>query len=146
MIFYLLHKSIGNHLGQNLSDINLRKKTAGKIMHEQPKEINDWLTLNDYETDIIYRNIKSKKVILTLINRLTKKSYAIISRLNARAIKRAIEKLAARFNFKINTLLIDNRSESYMLDKIKRIKQIFHTNAFASSQKGSIENMHKLIF
>ncbi|WP_444704775.1 hypothetical protein ACT1UH_01850 [Mycoplasma sp. 332] len=41
-------------------------------MHEQPKEINDWLTLNDYEMDIIYRNIKSKKVILTLINRLTK--------------------------------------------------------------------------
>ncbi|MGX9395151.1 hypothetical protein ACWXVP_02055 [Mycoplasma sp. 1781] len=115
-------------------------------MHEQPKEINDWLTLNNHEMDIVYRNIKSKKVILTLINRLTKKSYAIISRLNARAIKRAIKKLAARFNFKINTLLIDNRSESYMLDKIKSIKQIFHTNAFASSQKGSIENMHKLIF
>lgn len=139
------YKSIGKSFRSKSKRHKPKKKTVGKTIHERPKEINDRLTLNDYEMDTVHGNIKSKKVILTLINRLTRKSYAIISSLNARAIKRALEKLIARFNLKIDTLTIDNGSENYMLDKIKCIKQIFHTDAFASSQKGSIENMHKLI-
>ncbi|ADV34057.1 hypothetical protein [Mycoplasmopsis fermentans] len=45
----------------------------------------------------------------------------------------------------INTLTIDNGSENYTLDQINTIKQIYHCDAFNSSQKGRIKNCNKMI-
>uniref|UniRef100_UPI000B2F8C89 IS30 family transposase n=1 Tax=Mycoplasmopsis bovis TaxID=28903 RepID=UPI000B2F8C89 len=83
--------------------------------------------------------------ILTLINRKSRMFYCTLSRRNAKAIKENLEKLIKDNNLVIDTLTIDNGSENYKLPEIESIKEIFHCHPYSSSEKGSIENAHRLL-
>ncbi|QQH28217.1 hypothetical protein HYE02_00815 [Mycoplasmopsis bovis] len=45
----------------------------------------------------------------------------------------------------MTSLTIDNGSENYKLPEIESIKEIFHCHPYSSSEKGSIENAHRLL-
>ncbi len=55
-----------------------------------------------------------------------------------------MEKLIKDNNLVIDTLTIDNGSENYKLPEIESIKEIFHCHPYSSSEKGNIENAHRL--
>ncbi len=44
----------------------------------------------------------------------------------------------------LTSFTIDNGSENYKLPEIESIKEIFHCHPYSSSEKGSIENAHRL--
>ena len=45
----------------------------------------------------------------------------------------------------IKQLIIDNGSENVLLYKIKSIQQIYRCRPYCSSDKGQIENVHRLL-
>ncbi|QGZ97292.1 IS30 family transposase [Mycoplasma sp. NEAQ87857] len=122
-----------------------KKKKIGLNIKYRSEEINLRQNFFDYEMDTVVGSKRSKTVLLTLLNRKSRKAYSIKIGRTALAAKEGLETLIKAFNLRIDSLTIDNGSENYLLDKIDCIGQIYHCDPYRSSQKGSIENMHREI-
>ncbi len=141
----LPYKSNGKYGSRTTVKHETKKKTIGKLITERPESVNLRLNDNDYEMDTVIGLRSDNYCILTLINRKSRMFYCTLSRRNAKAIKENLEKLIKDNNLVIDTLTIDNGSKNYKLPEIESIKEIFHCHPYSSSEKGSIENAHRLL-
>lgn len=141
----LPYKSIGK--GKNLKVVkhDTKKKSIGKIITLRPESINKRLNDNDYEMDTVVGKTTDKYVILTLLNRKTRMFYFTFTKRNATSVKENLYKIIIENNLKIDTLTIDNGSENYKIDELKEVGEIYHCHPYSSSEKGSIENCHRLL-
>ncbi|WP_051622781.1 IS30 family transposase, partial [Mycoplasmopsis primatum] len=156
--FLKKHKEISNKLDifpylsrgkgqkkQNVIKRDVKKKSIGELITERPESVNQRLNDNDYELDTVIGTTSDKYCILTLINRKTRMFYFTIVRRSALAVKQALISMIDKYHLTINTLTIDNGSENYRLSEIDCIKAIYHCHPYSSSEKGSIENCHRLL-
>lgn len=118
-----------------------KKKRVGKHISLRPNS----LTIYDFEMDTVHGCRTDKYFFLVLINRLTREAYFKKIKKDALSTKIALLEIIEENNLKINTLTIDNGPENYRLDEIDAVGQIYHCDAFCSSQKGRIENCNKFI-
>lgn len=100
---------------------------------------------NAYEIDLVKGSKNDEFSILTCINKRTRKLYSKIVKPNSIDVKNKLESIIKENNLKIDQLIIDNGSENVLLHKIKNIKQIYRCRPYCSSDKGQIENIHRLL-
>ncbi|UUD35597.1 IS30 family transposase [Mycoplasmopsis caviae] len=142
----LPYKSVGKGQNKKKKTCTPKVKTPGLSIHLRPESINQRMNANDYEMDTVVGLIGIDYWrLLTLINRKTRMAYAVLVKGNAKSVKEGLLWLIKRYNLHIDSLTIDNGIENRRLDEIECIGQIYHTDSYASNQKGSIENMHKFI-
>lgn len=129
-----------------------KTKITTKIYNDSSKSILDLnedtkeLGINNaFEIDLVKGKISDKYSILTCLNKVTRKLYAKIVKPNAEDVKENLEKIIKENNLIIKQLIIDNGSENVLLHKIKSIQQIYRCRPYCSSDKGQIENVHRLL-
>lgn len=129
-----------------------KKKTVTKIYNDNSKSILEFRedTKNNnlskaYEIDLVKGKLSDKYSILTCLNKKTRMLYAKITKPNALDVKNNLIKIINENNLQIDQLIIDNGSENVLLNKISSIKQIYRCRPYCSSDKGQIENIHRLL-
>lgn len=140
-ISILPNKSIGKGERHKKDPSIPKKRRVGLHISLRP-EIT---TMFDFEFDTVHGKSDDLYHIAVLINRATRKFYMRLCERDADSTKEALIHMIDEHELNINTLTIDNGSENYTLDQINTIKQIYHCDAFNSSQKGRIENCNKMI-
>lgn len=100
---------------------------------------------NAYEIDLVKGSINDKYAILTCLNKLTRMFYSKIVEPNSIDVKNKLIEIIKENNLQIDQLIIDNGSENVLLKEIESIKQIYRCRPYCSSDKGQIENIHKLL-
>lgn len=129
-----------------------KRKTITKIYDDNSKsilEFKKYIKNNDlsnaYEIDLVKGKISDKYSILTCLNKKTRMLYAKITKPNALDVHNNLIKIIDENNLQIDQLIIDNGSENVLLNKIPSIKQIYRCRPYCSSDKGQIENIHRLL-
>lgn len=107
----------------------------------------DLLKLFDgnYEADSVIGKKTDKTALATLLNMKTGELYIKIYNRTMQGFRNAIWEIITENNLIINTLTIDNGGENNLLGTIIDPKKIYNCDPYCSSQKGSIENKHRLI-
>ena len=100
---------------------------------------------NAYEIDLVKGKKNDNYSILTCLNKETRMLYAKITKPDAVSVKSNLIKIINENKLVIDQLIIDNGSENVLLHNIKSIKQIYRCRPYCSSDKGQIENVHRLL-
>lgn len=140
-----LYKLNGKYGSCIIVKYEIKKKIIGKFIIECLELVNLRLNDNDYEMDIVIGLRFDNYCIFILINRKFRMFYCILFRRNVKVIKENIEKLIKDNNFIIDILIIDNGSENYKFLEIEYIREIFYCYFYLLLEKGSIENVYRLL-
>lgn len=115
-------------------------------IHERPRKVETREEFGHFEMDLIQN---SNEFILTLVERMSR--YMLMAKLpsgkEADGVAKAAVKLLKPFKNAVKTITTDNGGEfAHHKDIAKALStQIFFTDPYSSWQKGSIENINKLI-
>lgn len=130
----------------------LNKRVLGKSIEQRPAEIENRETFGHWEVDTVVGNkAKSDAVLLTLVERQTR--FEVIIKLVAKdaySVDRAVDKLRKRsgedFNRLFKSVTSDNGSEFVGLhEALQDAMDVYFTHPYASWERGTSENQHKLI-
>ena len=115
-------------------------------IHERPRKVETREEFGHFEMDLIQNG---NEFILTLVERMSR--YMLMAKLpsgkEADGVAKAAVKLLKPFKNAVKTITTDNGGEfAHHKDIAKALStQIFFTDPYSSWQKGSIENINKLI-
>lgn len=116
-----------------------------KSILEFANDMQNKSLINAYEIDLVKGKIDDQYAILTCINKATRELYAKITKPNSIDVKYNLEKIIDENQLEIKQLIIDNSSENVCLNEIESIGQIYRCQPYCSSDKGQIENVHRLL-
>ncbi|EME7141949.1 IS30 family transposase [Enterococcus faecium] len=128
------------------------KRVLGKSIEERPEAVGTRKTFGHWEVDTVVGNkTKSDAVLLTLVERQTR--FEVILKLagkDAESVNRAVRQLRERagayFGQLFKTVTSDNGSEFAGLhDALQDVANIYFSHPYASWERGTSENQHKLI-
>ena len=128
------------------------KRVLGTSIEERPKEVETRETFGHWEIDTVVGNkTKSDAVLLTLAERQTR--FEVILKLNGKdtesvdqAVQQLRERAGANFDQLFKTVTSDNGSEfSGLHDALKDVADVYFSHPYASWERGTSENQHKLI-
>ena len=128
------------------------KRVLGKSIDERPEVIDTRETFGHWEIDTVIGNKKkTDPVLLTLVERKT--LFEVIFKLDekdAQAVDQAILRLRKRagreFGNLFKTITSDNGSEfSGLHEALQDVIDVYFCHPFASWERGTSENQHKLI-
>lgn len=125
----------------------------GKSIEERPEEINTREEKGHWEIDLVIGKQGTKPVILTLVERKSRKSIYIKSKNKTqaevlKAIKKAGKRLKRDFGDIIKTITADNGSEFLDGEGIKAAtgcEEIYYAHPYSSWERGSNENGNRIL-
>ncbi len=131
---------------------NAQTNALGKSIDERPEVIDTRETFGHWEIDTVIGNKKkTEPVLLTLAERKTR--FEVIMKLkeeDSQAVDQAILRLQKRagreFRNLFKTITSDNGSEfSGLHEALQDVIDVYFTHPYASWERGTSENQHKLI-
>jgi IS30 family transposase len=125
----------------------------GKSISERPKEADERTETGHWEIDLVVGKQGTKPVILTLVERKTRKSLYILLKNKTQkevveAIKRVRKHVGGNFDNVIKTITADNGSEfldSEAIKKAARCGEVYYAHPYSSWERGSNENSNKML-
>jgi len=125
----------------------------GKSITERPQEAEDRTEKGHWEIDLVVGKQGSKAVILTLVERKTRKSlYVLVKNKTQKevvlAIKRARRRVGGNFDNVFKTITADNGSEflnSEAIKKAGRCDEVYYAHPYSSWERGSNENGNRIL-
>ncbi len=125
----------------------------GKSISERPKEANERTELGHWEIDLVVGKKGTKTVILTLVERQTRKSVYVLVRNKTqkevlKAIRRAVRRVKGDFSMVFKTITADNGSEFLDSEGIKRVskcEEVYYAHPYSSFERGSNENGNRIL-
>lgn len=142
---HIIRKSEGKYIRKTTRKTKSVTLNNATEIAKRPNYINDRSEMGHYELDTVMGKIDDKKCLVTLLERQTRKSYATITKRGSKYIHQALNNMINKFGLNIKTLTVDNGKENVLLHKIIPKERLFKCLPYSSWQKGSIENMHRLI-
>nr|WP_322958782.1 IS30 family transposase [Mycoplasmopsis canis]WQQ12088.1 IS30 family transposase [Mycoplasmopsis canis]WQQ12201.1 IS30 family transposase [Mycoplasmopsis canis]WQQ12300.1 IS30 family transposase [Mycoplasmopsis canis]WQQ12392.1 IS30 family transposase [Mycoplasmopsis canis] len=142
---HIIRKSEGKYIRKTTRKTKSVTLNNATEIAKRPNYINDRSEMGHYELDTVMGKIDDKKCLVTLLERQTRKSYATITKRGSKYIHQALNNMIKKFDLNIKTLTVDNGKENVLLHKIIPKERLFKCLPYSSWQKGSIENMHRLI-
>ena len=132
--------------------VALNNKT-GKSITERPKEADERTEPGHWEIDLVIGRKGTKPVILTLVDRKTRKSLYVLSRNKTqqevlRAVRRARKRAGGDFTEVFKTITADNGSEfldSEGLKKASGCEEVYYAHPYSSWERGSNENGNRML-
>lgn len=130
----------------------LNKRILGPSIDQRPAHINDRVAFGHWEIDtVIGQKQKSEPVLLTLVERSTR--FELVMKLagkDAASVTQAFTALKARageeFPRLFKSITADNGSEfAELYELLKGTVAVYFAHPYASWERGSSENQHKLI-
>ena len=125
----------------------------GKSISERPKEADERTETGHWEIDLVVGKQGTKPVILTLVERKTRKSlYVLVKNKTQKeviaAIKRARRHVSGDFAGVFKTITADNGSEFLDSDAIKKAAkccEVYYAHPYSSWDRGSNENGNRIL-
>jgi len=125
----------------------------GKSITERPKEADERTEPGHWEIDLVVGKQGTKPVILTLVERKSRKSlYVLVKNKTQKevvaAIKRARRRVGGDFTDVFKTITADNGSEFLDSEAIKRAakcSEIYYAHPYSSWERGSNENGNRIL-
>jgi IS30 family transposase len=125
----------------------------GKSITERPKEADDRTELGHWEIDLVVGKQGTKPVILTLVERKTRKSLYVLVRNKTQkavvaAIKRVRKRVGGNFDDVFKTITADNGSEFLDSEAIKgaaKCTEVYYAHPYSSWERGSNENGNRIL-
>lgn len=125
----------------------------GKSIEERPDEINDRTEKGHWEIDLVVGKQGTKPVILTLVERKTRRSIYVCVKNKTqkevvKAIKRARKRVGENFDDVFKTITADNGSEFLDSDAMKKAgkcDEIYYAHPYSSYERGSNENGNRML-
>lgn len=128
------------------------RRKLGPSIEDRPKHIQDRTEFGHWEIDTVL-GVKGEDdaALLTLVERQTRFEYLVkVQRKDAASVSEAMHALAARTGINMSTLFktitSDNGSEfSTLVDDLSDWTAVYFCHPYASYERGTSENQHKLI-
>jgi Transposase and inactivated derivatives, IS30 family len=125
----------------------------GKSITERPAEANERTEQGHWEIDLVVGRQGTKPVILTLVDRKTRRSlYVLVKNKTQKAVIAAIRRLRRRaggdFTDVFKTITADNGSEFLDSEGIKRAAkchEVYYAHPYSSWERGSNENGNRML-
>jgi len=125
----------------------------GKSITERPKEADERAEKGHWEIDLVVSKQGTKPVILTLVERLTRKSlYVLVKNKTQKevvaAIKRVRRRVGGDFSEIFKSITADNGSEFLDSDAIKKAancNEVYYAHPYSSWERGSNENGNRIL-
>jgi len=125
----------------------------GKSISERPEEVDDRLEEGHWEIDLVVGKQGTKTVILTLVERKTRKSlYALVKNKTQKevikAIKRVRRQAGGNFDDVFKSITADNGSEFLDSEAIKdaaKCGEVYYAHPYSSWERGSNENGNRIL-
>ena len=125
----------------------------GRSISERPKEANERTEQGHWEIDLVVGKQGTKPVILTLVERLTRKSLYVLVKNKTQneviaAIKRIRRRVRGDFSSVFKTITADNGSEFLNSDAIKKAakcSEVYYAHPYSSWERGSNENGNRIL-
>jgi len=125
----------------------------GKSITERPKEVDERTERGHWEIDLVVGKQGTKPVILTLVERQTRKSLYILVKNKTQqeviaAIKRARRRVGGNFNAVFKSITADNGSEfldSESIKKAAKCSEVYYAHPYSSWERGSNENGNRIL-
>ncbi|ATZ21440.1 IS30 family transposase [Mesoplasma tabanidae] len=114
----------------------------------RPKNINQRKDIGHFEIDLIVSSGNSSKAIMTLVERVTRKGFAIkLENKTMKHTKEKLKELIAKENLNIKSITKDNGMEFNLLHEVTQELNVplYTCNTYASCEKGTNENFNGLI-
>lgn len=128
------------------------KRDLGPSIAERPEGVESRETFGHWEIDtVIGSKHKDDAVLLTLVERQTR--FEVLLKIEGKdaqpvteAIERLVERGGAHMPSLFKTITADNGSEfSELHETLKSVTDVYFARPFASYERGTSENQHKLI-
>jgi len=125
----------------------------GKSITERPKEADERTEPGHWEIDLVVGKQGTKPVILTLVERKSRKSlYVLVKNKTQKeviaAIKRVRRRVGGNFSDVFKTITADNGSEfldSEAIKKAAKCKEVYYAHPYSSWERGSNENGNRIL-
>lgn len=132
--------------------VALNNKT-GKSITERPREAQERSETGHWEIDLVVGKQGTKPVILTLVERQTRKLLYVLLKNKTQkeviaAIKRARQRVGGDFSAVFKTITADNGSEFLDSEAIKKAagcKEVYYAHPYSSWERGSNENANRIL-
>jgi IS30 family transposase len=125
----------------------------GKSITERPKEANERKELGHWEIDLVVGKQGTKPVILTLVERKTRKSLYVLAKNKTQneviaAIRKARRRVRGDFTDVFKSITADNGSElldSEAIKKAAKCGEVYYAHPYSSWERGSNENGNRIL-
>jgi IS30 family transposase len=125
----------------------------GRSITERPKGADERTETGHWEIDLVVGKQGTKPVILTLVERKTRKSLYVLVRNKTQkevigAIRRLKKRVNGDFSAVFRTITADNGSEfldSEGLKKAANCEEIYYAHPYSSFERGSNENGNRML-
>jgi IS30 family transposase len=130
--------------------LNNRK---GKSIAERPAEADGRTEKGHWEIDLVVGKQGTKPVVLTLVERVTRKSLYVLAKNKTQkeviaAIKRARRRAGGNFDDVFKSITADNGSEFLDFEAIKKAAkcgEVYYAHPYSSWERGSNENGNRIL-
>jgi IS30 family transposase len=127
--------------------------TKGKSINERPKEADERTEKGHWEIDLVVGKQGTKPVILTLVERVSRKSLYILLKNKTQkeviaAVKRARRRVGGDFSEVFKSITADNGSEFLDSEGIKaaaKCSEVYYAHPYSSWERGSNENGNRIL-
>ena len=148
----LVKKSSKKKKYRRIRTVALNNKN-GKSITERPEEVDDRLEDGHWEIDLVVGKQGTKTVILTLVERKTRKSLYVLVKNKTqkeviKAIKRARRRVGGNFDDVFKSITADNGSEfldSEAIKKAAKCGEVYYAHPYSSWERGSNENGNRIL-
>jgi IS30 family transposase len=125
----------------------------GKSITERPESANHREEKGHWEIDLVVGKQGTKPVILTLVERKSRKSIYVLVKNKTRkevieAVKRASKRVNGNFSDVFKTITADNGSEFLDSEGIKKAAncgEVYYAHPYSSWERGSNENGNRML-
>lgn len=124
--------------------IQVRPKKYDSI-HNREEKSKLRMQSGNLEIDSVIGKRTDKVAVATVIDISTMKVRLRLYNRDSESFKNAIQDSINSYHYPIKTITIDNGCENNKLGEISPWIKIYNCDAYCSWQKGTIENMHRLI-
>ncbi len=125
----------------------------GKSITARPQEANERAEKGHWEIDLVVGKQGTKPVILTLVERKTRKSLYVLVKNKTqneviKALKRARHRVGGNFDGVFKSITADNGSEflnSEAIKKAAKCGEVYYAHPYSSWERGSNENGNRIL-
>ena len=127
--------------------------TKGKSIEERPKAANKREENGHWEIDLVVGKQGTRPVILTLVERKSRKSLYVLLKNKTQqevigALKRLSKKVGGEFSQVFKSITADNGSEFLDFNRIKEAtgcEEVYYAHPYSSWERGSNENGNRML-
>lgn len=127
------------------SDDESKKPLKYNPLTARPNKVILITSKGNFEIDSVIGKRTDKQAILSLKNMQTNVWYSHFYNRTSLDFMKSLKYLMERFNLQINTLTMDNGGENNKLHEIIDQSKLFNCRPYCSGDKGSLENIHRLV-